>query len=511
MEENKTRDNRTRFWMIVGTILLSLLLFLIYEKVSELAYYTQKSAPETKVTVYEKTGIKPCKEEEIVPEVCEIQCMPSEEELHMARIAWKYIENNFNEKTGLINAAHKFPSAATWDWANAIFAIYAAKKFHIIDDRRFDEMISKFLRAMQKIPLFNNELPNKTYNTQKAKMADYRNKLREDGIGWSAADLARFLQSLNLIEQCEPNHAPDVEKLLLRFNYCRTFSVEGDMYGGTFHEGHLSIAHEALTGYEEYLSRGYNLWNLPGKEARRYKFLKEVEVYGIKIPTDTRPFFSNFIESEPFWFLGFEYGIDDPESSKYIKNMYHVQEERYKRTGQLTAVTEDNIDRRPYFLFNTVYTHNEPWKTINQMGEDYDEFKTVSTKAAIGMHFLFDTPYTKKLFNYIKNNYHPDKGYYAGIYEKIPGANRSLTLNTNAVILEAMLAKAMGRPLQHLKEVDNRGIYDHYRNTVNNFRCLPADDKEMLVLEPYHPNIPNNLTSFKVQNEAIAKKEVESE
>ena len=40
---------------------------------------------------------------------------PTKEELEMARVAWKYIENNFNEKTGLTAAAHKYPSAATWD------------------------------------------------------------------------------------------------------------------------------------------------------------------------------------------------------------------------------------------------------------------------------------------------------------------------------------------------------------------------------------------------------------
>ena len=146
------------------------------------------------------------------------------------------------------------------------------------------------------------------------------------------------------------------------------------------------------------------------------------------------------------------------------------------------------------------------------MGEDYDEYKTVSTKAAIGMHFLFDTPYSKKVYDYIKNNYHPEKGYYAGIYEKLPGANRALTLNTNAIILEAMLARSMGRPLQKLREVDNRGIYDYYRNNVNNFRCLPNDsDHEMLVLEPYHPNIPNNLTSFKIQNTPEIEKEEDQE
>jgi len=435
---------------------------------------------------------------------CELRCAPTEEELKMARIAWKYIENNFNKKTGLTAAAHKYPSAATWDWANAVYAMYAALKFHIIDQERYEKMMNTFLKTMQKMELFNNELPNKTYNTRSAKMTDYVNKVQKEGTGWSAADLARLLSALNVVEQCEDNIAPQIEKLTLRYRYCRALSVEGDLYGGTYTDGELSIRHEALTGYEEYLARGYELWSHNAREARQYKFVNEVEVYGIKIPTDTRPFFSNFVESEPFWYLGFEYGVDDNESGKYIENMYKVQEERYKRTGQITAVTEDNIDTRPYFLFNTVYTHGEAWKTINQHGEDYDEFKTVSTKAAIGMGYLFDTPYANKVFNYLKNNYDPKKGFYAGIYEKRPGQNKAMTLNTNAIILEAMLSAKMG-PLQKLNLSKKRGVFDHYRNTVNNFRCLPTDNK-MPILEPYDPSMGDLNRSDDIKNAKLAWK-----
>lgn len=425
---------------------------------------------------------------------CELRCKPTAEEMKMARVAWKYIENNFNEKTGLTAAAHKYPSAATWDWANANYAIFAAKKFGIIDQERYEVMMGKFLTTMQKMDLFNNELPNKTYNTNTGKMVNYVNKAVKDGTGWSAADMARLLSSLNVIEQCEENLAPAIEKLTLRYRYCRALSVEGDLYGAQYSsKGELHITHEALTGYEEYLARGYELWGHNAGEARQYKFLNEVDVYGIKIPTDTRPFFSNFVESEPFWYLGFEYGVDDPESGKYIKNIYDVQEERYKRTGQITAVTEDNIDRRPYFLFNTVYTNGEPWKTINQHGADYDEYKTVSTKAGLGMHYLFDTPYSQKVFNYLKGNYDPKKGFYAGIYEKRPGQNKAMTLNTNSIILEGMLSAKMG-PLQKLNKVENRGVYDNYRTTVNNFRCLPTDKKHV-ILEPYAGGMEKNATS----------------
>ena len=421
---------------------------------------------------------------------CELRCKPTEEELKYARIAWKYVENNFNEKTGLTAAAHHYPSGALWDWANGVFAIYAARKFDIIDQDRFEEMMTKFITGMDKMELFNNELPNKTYNTNLAKMVDYANRVKKDGIGWSAADMARLLSSLNLIEQCEENLAPQIEKLLLRYRYCRILSIDGNMYGGNYINERVQVTQEALTGYEEYLARGYQRWGHNADEAASYKHSKLVNIYGYDVPTDTRPFFINLVESEPFLYLGFEYGLSDPQTGKFVYNVFKVQEERYKRTGQMTAMTEDNIDVSPYFLFNNIYTDGELWKTVNQHGEDYDEYKTVSTKAAIGMSYIMNTDYTHKLFNYIKNNYDPEKGYYAGIYEKRPGPNKALTLNTNAVVLEAMLSAKMG-PLQKLHQLDNRGIYDNYRNNINNFRCLPTQNtkKTQFVLEPYGPEM----------------------
>jgi len=424
---------------------------------------------------------------------CGLKSIPTKEELEMARIAWKYVENNFIKNTGLMNSADNYPSASVWDWANGVYAMFAAKKFKIISQEKYEEMMNRFLTTMQEMQLFNNELPNKTYNTISAKMTDYANKFTPDGIGWSAADLARLLASLNVVQQCEPSLAPQVEKLTLRYRYCRVLSVDGDLYGGSYKDGELKIGHESLTGYEEYLARGYELWEHDAGEARRYKFLKEELVYGIKVPTDSRTFYSNFVGSESYWYTGFDYGIDDNESGKYIRNIYQVQEERYNHTAQFTAITEDHVDRPPYFLYNTIFTNGEAFKIINHDAQDYNDFKSVSTKAAIGMKHLFDTPYANKVFNYVKNNYNSKRGYYAGIYETMAGQNKALTLNTNSIILESLLFSKMG-PLQKLKKIENRGTYDYYRNKVNNFKCLPTKEK-MIVLEPYAPNMKEQNSS----------------
>ena len=433
-------------------------------------------------------------------EICPLDSLPTKEELEMAEISWKYIENNFIKHTGLMNAAHQYPSSSVWDWANGIYAIYTAKKFKLITQEKFEEMMNRFLTTMQKMDIFNNELPNKTYNTISAKMTDYGNKEVKDGIGWSAADLARLLSALNVIEQCEPRLAPQVEKLTLRYRYCRVLSVDGDIFGGHYDNGKLKIVHETLTGYEEYVARSYELWEHNATEARRYKFLKEVKIYGVTIPTDTRTFYSNFVGSESYWYTAFDYGLDDNESGQYIKNIYQVQEERYKHTNQLTAISEDHLDRPPYFLYNTIYTNGEAWKIINHDAQDYNDFKSVSTKTAIGMNYIFDTNYSNRVFDFVKNNYDPKGGYYAGIYETLEGQNKALTLNTNSIILESILFDKMGS-LQKLRKIKNRGVYDYYRNNVNNFKCLPSEKKKT-ILEPYS-DVMGKIDKYKIDlNEA---------
>ncbi|MDQ7083708.1 MAG: DUF3131 domain-containing protein [Sulfurovum sp.] len=123
---------------------------------------------------------------------CKLKSQPTEEELEMAGIAWKYFEKNYQEKTGLTNAGNKYPSASVWDWANGVYGMFAAKKLGIISQEKFENMLHKFLRTMQEMKMFNNELPNKTYSTKHAYMTNYRNKQIEDGTGWSVADIARL-------------------------------------------------------------------------------------------------------------------------------------------------------------------------------------------------------------------------------------------------------------------------------------------------------------------------------
>ena len=60
---------------------------------------------------------------------------PCAKDLELARIAWKYFENNYQPVTGFVNAANKYPSTTMWDLASSLAATIAAHQLELIDDR----------------------------------------------------------------------------------------------------------------------------------------------------------------------------------------------------------------------------------------------------------------------------------------------------------------------------------------------------------------------------------------
>ena len=91
-----------------------------------------------------------------------------------------------------------------------------------------------------------------------------------------------------------------------------------------------------------------------------------------------------------------EYGWDT-RLKDLAWRVYRAQEQRHAETGILTAVTEDHLDRAPHFIFSSVVAEGEPWAVQTDTGEDADEFRILSTKAALGWHALYRTPYTDEL------------------------------------------------------------------------------------------------------------------
>ena len=371
----------------------------------------------------------------------------SPEEETYARTAWQYFLNNYQESTGFTNAAGGYPSGTLWDMGNYLMALNAARWLGLIDQGDFDVRLNKFLVNLGGLRLFEDSLPNKVYNTATGELVDYGNNPVERGIGWSALDIGRILAAFHVLRTCHPQYSDWLQSVVDRWAVERSIQ-DGYMFGATvLEDGQTLPVQEGRLGYEEYAARGYELWGYAVPKALSYEPYKMVEIYGVPVPVDTRRFqetnANNYVVSESYILDGIEFGFLGKQQ-EYAERVFEVQRRRYLATGQLTAVTEDNIDGAPYFLYNTIFSNGNAWATITEKNELYPEKRSISTKAAFGWRYIFpDSEYAQQLFQVATGLMSPDGGgFYAGLYEETNEPNEALTGNTNGLIMEILYYKA---------------------------------------------------------------------
>ncbi len=370
---------------------------------------------------------------------------------HIAKTAWTYFQNNYQEETGLFNAANKYPSTTMWDTGSALAATIAAEDFGIINDKEFDDKVTALIKTLVTMDLFKGIAPNKVYNTKTMKMVTYANKVTPDGIGVSVLDLARLVSWLRALSCKHPKFKHQVDLAIGRWNF-ETLIKDGRMqslkrYPDT---DEIKSFQEGRLGYEQYAAKILEREGHKLNISSTYNNVdrKDIDIYGIKVATDNRTpeeyHSNNSVVSESYIMDAIENGYDD-ENTLLINNIFQVQKKRWEETGIVTAVSEDNINKKPYFVYNTIFSGGKTWVAKSSKGAILKEHKTVSNKAAIAMSLLYpEDTYSSVLFNKVKSAYDPKKGWYSGIYENGEGYNSSTTANTNGVILSALLYKKYG-------------------------------------------------------------------
>jgi hypothetical protein len=164
-------------------------------------------------------------------------------------------------------------------------------------------------------------------------------------------------------------------------------------------------------------------------------------VSGVKVPHDTRP--HAFLTSEPFLLATIELGGISAEFDAMTRAVYDAQLQRSIETGTLVAVSEDSLSREPWFVYNTLWQAGVPWRCVSPGGRAYPTERTFSTKAALAWDAIYGDAYSVRLTAAARSLATPG-GLAAGLYDS-GGTNSVLNINTNAVVLEALLYKARGR------------------------------------------------------------------
>ncbi|PSR16691.1 hypothetical protein C8255_16525 [filamentous cyanobacterium CCP3] len=370
-----------------------------------------------------------------------------------AQSAWNYFRNNVQPDTGLTNAADDYPSSTLWDQGNYLTALNAARWLGLIDQAEFDGRLNPFLTSLSQLPLFEGTLPNKAYNSATGATTDYGNNPTSRGIGWSALDLGRMLAAFDVVRTCHPQYSDWLAGIVSSWNVAASVQ-DGQLYGATvLPDGSTLKVQEGRLGYEEYAARGYYAWGFEVPQALAYEPFTLVDVYGLQIPVDQRDYqttnANNYVVSESYILDAIEFGLQG-ELADYSRRVFEAQKRRYEATGLLTAVSEDNINGPPHFLYSTVYANGVPWAVITEANQPYPDLRTLSTKAAFGWRYLYpDDPYAQQIFDAVKDRTNSGQGYYAGIFESglsdpEPPINDILTGNTNGLILEILYYKARG-------------------------------------------------------------------
>jgi len=365
----------------------------------------------------------------------------------IARRAWDYIENNTIQATGLVNSVANIKSTTLWDQGSYIFGLIAAKKIGLIDLPEFEQRSERLLDSLRRLPLFEGALPNKVYRTDSLRMTTYDDTLAPDGIGWSALDVARLLLALAALEQNAPELRPLIRRALSDWKL-NALTHQGELIGTTRTADTTRFLQEGRIGYEQYAARAAALWGLDVSQAiSANRIVAWHQIEGIQVATDSRtPDRFGAINpalSEPYFLQGLELGFDS-EGEKLASQIYLAQVARYASTGLLTAVTEDHIDQPPYFLYSSVYSNGAAWAVVAEDGQIYPRLRTLSSKAAIAWDVLYATDYTSQLRAKIETFPDTGQGWPAGFYEVSETINAAYTLNTNAIILEALHYKAFG-------------------------------------------------------------------
>ena len=376
-------------------------------------------------------------------------------ELAQARIAWRYFENTYVAETGLVSATDHDPSATLWDLGSYMMAILAARELGVITPEVAHDRLSRLLDTLARLPLVDG-LPNKVYDTRTLHMVDYQNHEVAAGIGWSALDIARLSVPLSLAAWTDPEVTPRIRALLASWALDKTVAA-GRLQGAARKPGGgLERVQEGRLGYEQYAAQAMALLGLDVENAARWDLQADVtSVAGQPIAYDARRprdhgGTHNAVVSEPFLLLAFELGLG-ATSGAITEAVYLAQRARARQTGHLVAVSEDGIDRAPYFVYNSVLNDGVAWAAFSPDGVDVSADRTLSTKAAFGWGHLYRDAYADELLGRVAALSDPQRGFFAGIYDGDGKTNAALTANTNGLILECLWYETRGPLLRAVR------------------------------------------------------------
>ncbi len=348
--------------------------------------------------------------------------------LEWARIAWSYFDPGVgvNPDTGLPRASRYWSTATDWDLAGYIIAIIYMERMGLLPrEGKWGAMdrLEKVLRFLEIRKLTPYGIPAWGYSSETGEP--------KTGATTNVSDFGRLLIALHMLKKYRPDLADRIDAIVHRVDCARLAD-------------NLAAWRTTSGFYKYYVAHGFKFFGFdkyyPVKKALKVfeeiKNGEHIDVYGVSLPVTE-------ITSEPILHTVFE--LDPGEDfMDYVYRVYLAQESRYKATKKFTAWSEGNTGLRdPSYVYEWIVTPSGKTWVITPK----PVVPIIFTRAAFGLHAIYNTPYTRSLVEYIEekvspqnivrlSRFLPSKGFLEGVREN-GDIVLELVANTQVMIIEA--------------------------------------------------------------------------
>jgi len=363
----------------------------------------------------------------------------------LARAAFAYFERNADATTGLAPSVKGHSATTLWDLGGQLLALLAAEDLGLVSPAGASARLGRALRSLSRIPLCEGALPNKAYDVRTLEMVRYDGSPAPGGVGWSALDIARVLVPLSLVAWRHPELALLARDVVSRWRI-EELSDGASLQGASRGADGTIVRHaEGSLGYEQHAAKALLRWGVPAGVALDYRaHAAFAEVEGQVVPRDGR--FPRERGSAHAAVVpdALENGFD-AVTLPVSRALLRAQQLRAEAIGRPVAVSEDALDRPPWFSYSALVDGSgAAWTALAADGTRADGALTFSTKAAVAWGVLFAGSYPERLLSAAAELVSPGEGLFAGRYDATWEVNRAISLNTNAVVLEALAYRARG-------------------------------------------------------------------
>lgn len=361
---------------------------------------------------------------------------PGEDEIAHARTAWVWFTHHTGT-SGFGPASADDPSLSPWEMGSTLFAITAAERLRLIAPKVAMRHLNACLDALAGLDIGADALPGLAYHHATLK------PMSGDGAvsGWSAGGIMRLVAGFIAVA----THFPGLgEASAAILNHWRLDRLLKDGRFRSGNDGGKTYA-DLFLGGEQYAARTACLVKLPADNACDPRpVLRHQDWHGLPLPGDRRQGdgAAPVTSPEPFLLDALCYGWQ-PQMLEIASSIAVAEKARFMRTGRLTALADDPLDRAPGFARAGILAGRASFTTRSRDGRSPAGPPCLSAKAAFAWWALLPTIYARKRLDAVEP-LATEMGWLAGIHEDSLKANRILSLNTNAMILEALHYRAFG-------------------------------------------------------------------